>query len=107
MREVIEQIDALSSELLLSLRKGGRAKQLDKNLFARLTSAVDELGRLLNNETQVSKDLVGTLWFIFTSMLAEADHANDPEPILSAAWDIQERLTRIFGPHFPDPPANA
>ena len=106
-REVVEQIDTLSSELLLSLRKGGRAKQLDKNLFTRLTSAIEELERLLNNETHVSKDLVGKLWFIFTSMLAEADHANNPEPILSAAWDIQERLSRIFGPHFPDSSANA
>jgi len=106
MTEVVEQIDTLSSELLLSLRKGGRAKQLDKNLFARLTSAIDELGRLLSNENHVSKDLVGKLWFIFTSMLAEADHANHPEPILAAAWDVQERLTRIFGPHFPDSPTH-
>lgn len=100
MKEIMEQIDTLSADLLLSLHAGGKAKQLDKNLFARLTSAIDELERLLSNETHVSKDLVGTLWFIFTSLLAEADHANNPEPILSAAWDIQERLSRIFGPHF-------
>ena len=107
LKEIVEQIDTLSAELLLSLRKGGKAKQLDKNLFTRLTSAMEELERLLSNENHVSKDLVGTLWFIFTSMLAEADHANDPQPILAAAWDVQERLSRIFGPHFPDSSTNA
>jgi hypothetical protein len=33
-------------------------------------------------------------------MLAEADHAKNPAPIIAAAWGVQESLRRIFGPHF-------
>jgi hypothetical protein len=39
-------------------------------------------------------------WSIFTTMLAEAEHAHAPEPILDAAWQWEDLLSKAFGPRF-------
>jgi hypothetical protein len=33
-------------------------------------------------------------------MLAEAEHAHAPEPILDAAWQWEDLLSKAFGPRF-------
>lgn len=73
-------------------------KSIDEQAIAELRSVLDELRAVLGDREQVPREFVGHLWFVFTSMLGEADHAKNPTPILDAAWDIQERLRRIFGP---------
>jgi len=40
------------------------------------------------------------VWFIFTTMLAEAEHTRAPEPILDAAWQWEDLLRNAFGPRF-------
>lgn len=73
-------------------------KEINNNALHELKSIMEELRLALANEEYVPRPLVGELWFVFTSMLSEADHARNPEPILNEAWDIAERLRRIFGP---------
>jgi hypothetical protein len=34
----------------------------------------------------ISRRLVGKLWFVFTQALAEADHCDSPDEILRHAW---------------------
>lgn len=41
--------------------------------------------------------LAGKFWYVFCAMLAEADHAREPGPILDAAWRYQEELMGAFG----------
>ena len=73
-------------------------KSIDEAAMSELHAVLDELRKVLANEELVPRVLVGHLWFVFTSMLGEADHARNPEPIRNAAWDIAERLRKIFGP---------
>jgi len=73
-------------------------KEIDPSAMAELKKVLDELSKALGNEEFVPRKLVGDLWFVFTSILGEADHARNPQPIRLAAWDIQEQLRRIFGP---------
>ena len=100
-----EQIDSITNEidsLLLDLLGPLRtSKTINQTAFTKVTQALDRLQPLIERETLVPKVLVGKLWFIFTSMLAEAEHAKDKrEQIEIAAWDIQERLRRLFSPRF-------
>ncbi len=73
-------------------------KEIDMEAMGELKDILNELRLILGNEEHVPRALVGELWFLFTSMLSEADHAKEPDAILNEAWDIAERLRRIFGP---------
>jgi hypothetical protein len=95
---ITNEIDSLLLDLLGPLRT---SKTINQTVFTKVTQALDRLHPLIERETLVPKVLVGKLWFIFTSMLSEAEHAKDKrEQIEIAAWDIQERLRRLFGPQF-------
>jgi hypothetical protein len=92
------EIDSLILDLMCPLRM---SKTINQVAFTKLTQAMDRLQPLIDQETFVPKVLVGKLWFIFTSMLSEAEHAKDKrEEIEILAWDIEERLRELFGPHF-------
>ena len=60
-------------------------KQIDSVAMGELKKVLDELGAVLRHEEYVPRRLVGDLWFVFTSILGEADHVNDPEPLRMAA----------------------
>jgi hypothetical protein len=91
------RIDELTAPLLVPLRT---SKVIDGIVFADLLAVgkdfVDAVGRV----EVVPKSLVGKVWFIFTTMLAEAEHTRAPEPILDAAWQWEDLLSNAFGPRF-------
>jgi hypothetical protein len=91
------RIDELTVPLLVPLRT---SKTLDGAVMADLLAAGRDLVHALGGVEIVPKSLVGKAWFIFTAMLAEADHAREPEPILDAAWHWAELLRKAFGPEF-------
>jgi len=94
----VAALDEIILDLLGPLRM---SKKLDRHVLQRVTDLIDEIGEHLAGEPLVPKKHVGTLWFIFTMMLAEAQHARtNREEIELAAWDVAERLQKIFGPHF-------
>jgi hypothetical protein len=98
IEEIAAKVDGLTLDLLGPLRM---SKTIDQGALAQLKEALDALGPLWASEEMVSKKLVGNLWFIFTSMLSEAEHARgNREQIEIVAWDIQERLRRLFEPRF-------
>ena len=80
------------------------SKKIDQRHYAELMALMDELIAARDEFEQFPRDLAGELWFIFTTMLAEADHARDPESILMPAWNYEEKLVRFFGPRFYDVP---
>jgi hypothetical protein len=63
----------------------------------------DGFADVLGSEEVVPRELVGKLWFIFTTLLSEAESAPAPDAILDAAWEYSERLQKIFGPDFTMP----
>ena len=100
IEELSKQIDSLAMDLILPLQT---SKTINHQAVSQLLSILGELEQLLATKELVSKKIVGYLWTIFTLMLAEADHAKEPDPILSEAWKIADRIDRIFGFHFPEP----
>jgi hypothetical protein len=92
-----KRLDDLTMALLLPLRT---SKVVDQAAMNGVRQLLTDLGAAIAGEHMVPKNLVGKLYFVFSQMLAEAGHAKSPGPILAAAWDIEERLTRIFGPRF-------
>ena len=88
-----EELDVLTTRILVPLRG-------DKTLDSTSLAALRELVRSAKSDgvfdDQIHVRLAHKLWLVFTLMLAEADHARDPEPILAEAWRYEETLNRAF-----------
>lgn len=98
--ELQSRLEAVTTRLLLPLRA---SKTLDEVALGELHSVLDGFAALFSEAHSVPRSLVGNLWFVFTSMLAEAEHARDTQAratIEAAAWSVEDRLRRIFGPRF-------
>ena len=95
LSQISERFDHAVLDLLGPIRM---KKQVDDTALATMTVVLDDLAAALKDQAYVPKKLVGNLWYVFTAILAESGHTKDPAPLLSAAWQIQERLERIFGP---------
>ena len=91
------RIDELTVPLLVPLRA---SKVIDGVVFADLLAVGRDLVDAVGRVEIVPKSLVGKVWSIFTAMLAEAEHTRAPEPILDAAWQWENLLSRAFGPRF-------
>jgi hypothetical protein len=98
LNQLASSLDSATLELLGPLRT---TKTLDQGALERVKGLIDQISACLGPELLVSRDLTGRLWFVFTAMLAEAEHAKaNRQQIETEAWDVQERLRRLFGPHF-------
>jgi hypothetical protein len=97
LNEITSQIDTLTLKLLGPLRS---SKRIDQNVFRQLLSLIDVLNPLLKEQDEVPRVLTGNLWFIFTSILTEAEYAKNRNDLDMAAWELQEKLRRIYGPRF-------
>jgi hypothetical protein len=93
--EIQKKAESLITIIVVAARHN---KTVDQENLRLLLSFLDDLCIELSNVQVIKKDMVGTLWYPFTALLAEAGHAQDPDPLLNAAWEIKERLRRIFGP---------
>jgi hypothetical protein len=97
----IEQLEERLSEVAARLLPYLRASKLvDSTAMTDLLETADLIRAKFNEDDLVPRRLTGTLWFIFTSMLTEAEHTHSPEAILNAAWNYEDRLRKIFGPRF-------
>jgi hypothetical protein len=94
--DLTEELRRLSLDILLPIRTT-RDKKVAPDVAKRLIVLGDRFVEALSNQQSVPKALVGQLYFPFRHLLMEADHANDPEPLVNLAWNYEERLDRIFG----------
>jgi hypothetical protein len=92
--EIEAEIDHLVPGLLGPLRM---SKEIDEIAFARLYALLEELQGVVEPEAVVTRSLAGLLFLIFTSILAEADHCPNPDPLLNEAWKVAGYVRRIFG----------
>ena len=97
LEQLEERLGDAATRLLPYLKT---SKLVDPTAMADLLETTDSIRVRLDGADLVPRRLTGTMWFIFTSMLAEAEHARSPAPILEAAWNYEDRLRRIFGPTF-------
>ncbi len=88
-----EQAQRLMLDILVPLRT---EKKLNRPAIESLCSLIQAFGEATVNHDLIPKFFMVCFFDVFTSMLAEAEHASDPEPILDAAWEIEERLSSVF-----------
>jgi hypothetical protein len=101
MNDTLEQLEERLGDAATRLLPYLRASKLvDSSAMTDLLETTDAIRGSLDGADLVPRRLTGTMWFIFTSMLAEAAHARSPAPILEAAWNYEDKLRRIFGPTF-------
>jgi len=97
LADIETRIDELTVPLLVPLRT---SKVIDGIVFADLLVVGRDLVDAVGRVEIVPKSLVGKVWSIFTTMLAEAEHTRAPEPILDAAWQWEDLLSKAFRPKF-------
>jgi hypothetical protein len=95
--ELEARLDTLAIAILVPMRT---SKHVDPDALDSLNNLVTDLISEIGDAAVIPRRLAGTLWFIFTQMLTEADHARSPEEILRSAWSYQEQLQKLFGPWF-------
>lgn len=81
--ELEARLDRLTTQVMVPLRT-------EKTVAA---AQITELCELIESSRleglfkgSIDVGLAGKLWWLFCAMLAEADHAKDPNQILDAAW---------------------
>jgi hypothetical protein len=99
--ELEARLDTLTTAILPPLR---RDKHLNHRALDDLNRLVADLASEIGDSPVISRRLTGKLWFVFTQMLSEADHARSPEEILNSAWNYQEQLQNLFGPWYGNGP---
>lgn len=92
-----DDVDRLTTQLLVPLRSEKRIASGELDALCEIVASAREEGLFAG---LLEARLAGKLWLVFCAMLAEADHARDPDPILDAAWRYQEELRRAFGPTY-------
>ncbi|GEM_PF-4424540 len=91
------ELDAVVTPLLIAARIN---KEVDANALEKMRQIIAKISTVCEGRDEVPKKLVGSLYFVVFSLLAEADHARDPENLSLAAWTIQEDLRKVFRPKF-------
>jgi hypothetical protein len=95
--ELEARLDTLTVALLVPMRT---SKHVDPQILDNLNNLVKDLISEIGDAPVIPRRLAGKLWFIFTQMITEADHARSPEEISRSAWSYQEQLEKLFGPWF-------
>lgn len=91
--EITENINKLSTDLLVPLRT---SKSVNKEAFDNLYLLLDELEKLMKGQAVISRKLAGMLFFIYTSVSAEAEHAHYSSDIFIVAAKLEEYLNKIL-----------
>jgi hypothetical protein len=88
-----EQAKRIMLDILVPLRT---EKKLNRPAIESLCNLIQEFGEATAHDDLIPKFFMVCFFDVFTSMLAEAEHAPDPKPIRDAAWEIEERLSSVF-----------
>lgn len=93
MIEIEEEISLLTKEILVALRP---RKIIKEDSFLQLYKLLEELKYLIAGKEFIRRKLAGLLFFLFKSLISEANHTSDPELILNEAWRINGYLLDIY-----------
>ncbi|GAA0075641.1 hypothetical protein UT300005_00190 [Clostridium sp. CTA-5] len=93
MIEIEESINKLTVDLLVPIRT---SKTVNKEAFDKLYLLLDELKILIKGELIISRKLAGLLFFIYTSISAEAEHAHYLSPIFIEVGRLEDYLSKIL-----------
>ncbi len=93
MIEIEESINKLTVDLLVPIRA---SKSINREAFDKLYLLLDELKVLIKGEILINRKLAGVLFFIYTTVSAEAKHANYPDHIFIEAGMLEDYLSKIL-----------
>lgn len=97
LSDIERRLDALTVPLLGPLRAN---KTIEPHAASELRLLGRSLAETAAQAESIPRLLVGKSWYVFTAMLAEADHSPSPDPIREIAWEWAEFLRMAYGPTF-------
>jgi hypothetical protein len=93
MREIEDIINELAVDLLVPIRA---SKIVNKEAFDQLYLLLDEVKISIKGEKLISRKLAGMLFFIYTAVSAEAEHAHYTNAVLIEAGKLEGYLNKIL-----------
>lgn len=94
MEVIGDKIDDLMLPLLLPARL---EKRIEENVFQKLEVLLEELKKGMVNNQEISRKLVGKLFFIYVSLATEASYCNYEGELILKVGVLEEYLDAIFG----------
>ena len=93
IEEITKLINDLTTDLLVPIRT---SKLVNKQAFSEFYKLLDEVIKLVKEKELINRNLAGLLFFIYTTISAEAEHTNYSSPIFLEASKIEDYLSKIL-----------
>ncbi len=93
MDDIYLQIKELVIGLLVPART---EKRIDAHVFEEFHKILIDLEQELKGKEYIPRKIAGQLFFIYTSLAAEAEHCNYDDDLFLAVGEIADMLDRIF-----------
>lgn len=93
IEEITKLINDLTIDLLVPIRT---SKLVNKEAFSKFYELLDEVKKLVKGKEVINRKLAGLLFFIYTTISAEAEHANYSSPIFLEVSKTEEYLSEIL-----------
>lgn len=93
MDEFYISINEFVQDLVIPART---EKKIDIQVFEKFYSILTELENELKGEEYIPRKIVGLLYFIYTSLSAEAQHCSYDDELFIAVAKLEDMLDRIL-----------
>lgn len=91
--EIEKRINDLTTDLLVPIRT---TKKVDKKAFEEFYQLLEEVKSLVQGKDEISRKLAGLLFFIYTTISAEAEHVGYQNPIFIETARLEDYLSKIL-----------
>lgn len=93
MEDIYSSIDELVQDLLIPARM---EKKVNREVFDKFYGILLELENEMKGKEYISRKIAGLLYFISTSMSAEAEYCRYDDELFIAAAKLEDMLDRIL-----------
>lgn len=93
MEEIYMKINEIIQDLLIPART---EKRIDTEVFNRFYNILVELESKVRGKQYIPRKIVGILYFIYTSLSAEAMYCNYQDELFIAVAHLEDMLDKIF-----------
>lgn len=91
--EIENRINEISTDILVPART---EKKANSQAFTELYELLDEVKVLVKGADEISRKLAGLLFFIYTSISAEAKHTDYTNPLFIESGRLEDYLDKIL-----------
>ncbi|MDD2402723.1 MAG: hypothetical protein PHD60_11090 [Clostridia bacterium] len=93
LREITEEINLLTTDILVPART---SKSKNDEAFTKLYVLLDEVKHIVKGTDMINRELAGLLFFIYTSISAEAKHVDYTNPLFIEAGRLEDYVNKIL-----------